>query len=241
MTTVPITVTIPVGPYPSNTRWLGECLQSVFDQTVSPDEMIIIADGVTLRGGDKIYPPIDLLFNDTPRNENGSPVIRHIFIHQTPWQCGVAHAFNFGVALAHNDLVVMLGSDDKLLPNCIEKLWQCWEGHKDPMGYYFLALKYSDGREQNTPCNAAMVHKHHWRVTGGFPVESAVGAPDTMLCSIMLKHYPKAGTFYKVSEEPLYWYRYHPEIETHRKPAWGGVVHLTRDLVTQEWTPKISQ
>lgn len=218
MTTVPITVTIPVGPYPSNTRWLTECIDSISQQTVLPEEILIIDDGANI----------------------DPDTLSHlaITIWQTPWQSGVAHAFNFGVALAHNDLVVMLGSDDKLLPTCIEKLWQCWEGHKDPMGYYFLALKYSDDREQNTPCNAAMVHKHHWRVTGGFPVESAVGAPDTMLCSIMLKHYPKAGTFYKVSEETLYWYRYHPEIETHRKPAWGGVVHLTRDLVTQEWTPR---
>lgn len=188
---VPITVTIPVGPYPENKRWLNECIESVKSQSVQPSEILIIDDQAHLRD------------------------IQGVRIWKTPWLSGVPHAFNFGVALANNDLVFMLGSDDKLWPDCIKACWDVWQQEKDTRGYYYVGVQYSTGEIQNTPCNAAMVHKDLWKATGGFPIESTIGMCDNMLFQIMVKH--GVGSFHKVSESLLYWYRDHSKSDTRRR------------------------
>lgn len=208
---VPITVSIPVGPHASNRRWLGECLDSVREQSVLPSEILIIDDGANLE-------PIE-----------------GVKIWQTPWLSGVAHAFNYGVALASNDLVVMLGSDDRLLPNCIKACWNAWERTRDPLGYYAMCVRYHDGREQNVPCNAAMVHKNLWNHTGGFPIEASIGGCDTMLISILMACYGKAGNIYPIVDEPIYWYRAHGETDTNvRRNVWSPYVAAIRNIVTEE-------
>lgn len=205
--TVPITVTIPVGPYPQNVRWLHEALNSIVEQGVLPDEVLLIDDGAGL----------------DPAHYPGCRIWR------TPWRSGVAHAFNYGVALARNDLVVMLGSDDRLLPDCIRTCWATWQRLDDPIGYYAMTVLYDDGKVQNDPCNAAMVHKALWNLTGGFPIEAAIGACDTWLISkIMIGG---GGNIYHLSEYPTYWYRAHEETSTRTRANWFGIIEIARD----EW------
>lgn len=216
--TVPITVSIPVGPHPSNRRWLDECLLSIERQTEKPDEILIIDDGANLEpmSGVKIY--------------------------KTPWLSGVAHAFNFGVALAKHDLVIMLGSDDRLLPKAVAECWRAWDRIRDPLGYYAMCVVYPDGREQNVPCNAAMVHKELWRHNGGFPIEASIGACDTMLLSMMLACRGKAGNIYGITNEPLYWYREHDETDTStRRAIWSSYIAAVRNLVTERAIQKFGQ
>ncbi len=88
------------------------------------------------------------------------------------------------------------------------------------------------------PCNAAMVHKEMWRASGGFPVESAVGAGDTMLISILLTH-KLAGQLYHVeSKTPPYWYRKHDHTYSRtRGSKFFAALGPVRDVVTQLWTP----
>lgn len=208
--TVPITVSIPVGPNPANKRWLSECVGSVLSQNVKPSEILIIDDGANLE-------PIE-----------------GVRIWKTPWVSGVAHAFNFGVALAENDLVIMLGSDDKLMNDCVSECWKAWENTKDSLGYYAMCIRYDDGREQNVPCNAAMVHKELWRHTGGFPIESSIGACDTMLLSMMMACGSAAGNIRPITNNPIYWYRQHPETDTNeRRDVWSPYIASIRNLVTE--------
>ena len=204
--TVPITVTIPVGPYAANTRWLHECLASIAEQTVLPDEVLLIDDQAHLEpiAGCRIWP--------------------------TPWRSGVAHAFNYGVALARNDLVVMLGSDDRLLPDCIRTCWATWQQIGDPHGYYAMTVVYDDGHEQQDPCNAAMVHKALWALSGGFPIEAAIGACDTWLLSKIMISEGRAGNLYHMSDYPTYWYRNHAETSTRTRAGWFGIIETARDL-----------
>jgi len=214
MTTVPITVAIPVGPHPSNTRWLGECLASIAEQTALPDEVLIIDDGANL----------DASYAIAART------------YRAPWKLGVAHAFNFGVALAKNDLVIMLGSDDRLMPDAVQACWQTWQQIHDPHGYYYLPVQYHDGRLQHVPCNAAMVHKGLWDLTGGFPIEGSVGACDTLLINKMQVANGRLGTLYPVGAEahPLYWYRAHEETDTNTRRKWHGVVAVIRNMLIEE-------
>lgn len=203
----PITVTIPVGPYPSNKRWLKECLESINAQSSYPAEVLIIDDGAELSD------------------------IHNVRIWKTPWRSGVAHAFNYGVALAENELVIMLGSDDRLLNPAVEQAYSTWTAIQDSLGYYAFIIEYaSDGRLQGVPCNGAMTTRTLWKHTGGFPPEAAIGACDTWLLSIMYAANGRYGNIYPIGDSPLYWYRDHPDIDTNRMREMSEIMTQARNL-----------
>lgn len=215
----PVTVTIPVGPYEANKRWLPEAIESVRSQITPIDEILVINDQANLSYG---------------------KFGKGITVWKTPWLSGVAHAFNYGVALAKNELVFMLGSDDYLAPECVARCVDTWKKNEQKDGYYYVHIRYLDDREdpdQDLPCGAAMVTKGLWRLTGGFPLQAALGQSDTMLVSILWKHRPDllVGVH---SREPMYFYRPHEESDTSSKGPWQGVLLETRDLVTDLWKPR---
>jgi cephalosporin hydroxylase len=142
----------------------------------------------------------------------------------------VAHAFNYGVALAKNDLVLMLGSDDRLMPHAVQACQWAWDHYHDPLGYYYFIIEYESGRLQDIPCNGAFVHKELWKRTGGFPVEAAMGACDTWLISLLYASKGRAGNLYQISPTPLYWYRDHPQTDTVQRGAWMGMIVTARNI-----------
>jgi glycosyltransferase involved in cell wall biosynthesis len=210
-----ITVAIPVGPFPANKQWLDECIQSVVNQTRPADEILIIDDMAGLSTQD--YPKARLWYS--------------------PWLLGVAHAFNFGVALAKNECVLMLGSDDVLKPDCLETCEKEYisQGKRD--GYYYCGVEYMDDRPDKTqtvPCNMAMVTKGLWKKTGGFPVESSSGANDAVLVSIMLNFMHE----YLIPIDggrAIAYYRPHAGTDTARRGVWQGVILETRDILARTW------
>jgi glycosyltransferase involved in cell wall biosynthesis len=212
-----ITVVIPVGPAPHHQQWLHECLDSMRAQTRQPNEVLLIDDMADLSP-------------ELVRHDAGWRVWR------SPWRLDVPNAFNVGVGLARNDLVFMVGADDWLEPNCLELCITAWEKNKNRDAYYYVGVRYTDGREDQTvPCNGAMVTKGLWRMTGGFPPESASGACDAALISILMKHHPRL--LIPVADGvPLYNYRVHTESDTGvRGGSWQGVILPTRDILTRTW------
>lgn len=156
---------------------------------------------------------------------------------RSPWLLGVAHAFNFGIALAANPWVFMLGADDILLPTCLE---ECEKAIQTEMDYLWVGVQYSDGRpDQFLPCNAAMVNKALWRATGGFPPKTAVGAPDAAFVSMAMAAKGFPAKMRCVNEKvPLYWYRVHPDTDTAtRAPRYQGAILEVRNVLTQTWQP----
>ncbi len=219
-----------------------ECLYSAFDQYYRADEFLLIDDqaGLALEDtppmtSDRGYTTGKILSWDDGRGKMHVP--SNVYVWKTPWLSGVAHAFNFGVALARNDLVVMLGSDDLLQPWALSDLKATYEQYNEPLGYYWYDIEYMDtGEQQHLPCHGAAITKQLMKHTGGFPVESAIGQPDTMLVSIMLAH-PEAGLLIPVnSETPPYRYRRHPESDTGTRPAFP--FSIVRDILTERWTPR---
>lgn len=226
-----ITVAIPIGPHESDGTWLEECLDSLAAQTRPPDEVLIIDDmhGTSCPCFQHVWAARDA----------GLP----IRVHSPPWLLGVAHAMNFGVALAANELVFMLGADDMLAPECLADCVAAYEATPVPKRgkmYFFVGVKYLDGRkddEQFLACGAAMVTKSLWRLCGGFATETASGAPDAALISTMLVH-GVAGTIVGVSRgKSLYNYRPHADSDTAKRAPWQGVILKTRDLLTSQWQP----
>jgi glycosyltransferase involved in cell wall biosynthesis len=213
----PVTVMIPVGPYPVHKRWLGECMASVAAQTLPPAEVLLIDDMADLAALDAEHPEYN--------------------VWRAPWRLGDVGAFNCGVALAKNDLVFMLSCDDTLEPDCLELCAAEYEKMEERDGYYWVGNHYMDGQpDQALPFSAAMVTKGLWRECGGFPVETTGCGGDAALISILLTHFPRR--LVKVAGgKPLYNVRVHKESETANIGPWMGVMSEVRGLVTKLWKP----
>ena len=222
-----ISVVVPIGPNPVYRNYLFECLDSIAAQTFKPSEVMIVDDQAHL--SDKERTAIEWTL--TPKGIS-------VNYYETPWLSGVAHAFNFGVALAQNELVFMLGSDDILRPWCLQDCSDAFNRFNDPVGYYYEDIQYSDtGETQSLACHAAMVTKKLWCLSGGFPVESALGAPDTMLVSIMLGAKGNAGNLRRVeSSQPPYLYRRHDQTDTlSRGNKYHSEMFTLRNKLTANW------
>jgi len=236
-----ITVAIPVGPHPVYLKWLPECVESVLNQEFSGNiEIFLLSDGA-----DFSKLPDDLFWKEFIQDCEG----KHCFTYTdkisfstwySPWNLGVADMFNIGVALAEHDLVFMLGSDDKLMPTCLEECVKTWEENNKIDGWYNVTLKTAKGAIVTIFNNAAMVTKKLWQELGGFPPSAGVGACDALVLSIMLTYMPKR--IFQVKESrPLYWMREHPYQDTIKNMAFfasSGVIEIIRKLETQRWKPK---
>lgn len=225
-----ISVTIPVGPFKGNKDWLKECLTSVVHQTMLPAHLVLIDDGARLKERSLYY-------------QSGAELINHvtgkslcpITLYKAPWRLGISHAFNFGVMLAPTECVFMLGSDDTLEPECLERCWQSYLDHDKADAYYYVPIRYMDtGELQGSPCNAAMVTKSFFRRTGGFPIETAIGGGDTTLLSICLAH--KLPGHNVAVDKHLYNYRRHPDIHTFKLQKWWPVINEIRSKLTEDWS-----
>jgi len=215
-----VTVAIPVGPEPHHQRYLQECLESVAAQTEKAGEILLIDDMAKV-----------------PEAQVGKWADGPVRTWRAPWRLGVPAAFNCGVSLARYPLVFMLGADDKMFPRCLEQCVAAWLENKRRDAYYWVGVRYSDGREdQFQPCNAAMVTKGFWSRTGGFPPESASGACDAALISILIGKNMGGALVCADHENPLIWYRIHENTDTaSRGVYWQGIILATRDYLTREW------
>lgn len=217
----PITIVVPVGPQPEYKQYLGECLGSISSQTINEDELIIVDDMAHLTEVDigRYY---------------GRGRVHHI---KNDWLLGCADSWNRGVSIAANNLVLLMGSDDKLLPEALDALREAYKVNNEKAGWYNLTIQIDEGPDAGIHAvlnNAAAVTKDLWQWTGGFP-PSGFAAPDALLISIMLVHMPdrliqvKEGT-------PLYWCRVHEAQDTRRMaaPLSWEVIQI-RNLETARW------
>lgn len=86
-------------------QYLKECLDSVLNQTVKPHEIICVDDGSTDNS----------LFVAKDYEAKGVKVIHQV-------NKGLSSARNTGIMNATGDWILPLDSDDRLLPDCIDKL-----------------------------------------------------------------------------------------------------------------------
>lgn len=217
-----ITVVVPVGPSKNACMFLPETLASIANQTMKPSHVLVVDDMHGLSENHCAF---------------GSHKIDNFGIWRSPWRLGVAHAFNVGVALAETRLVVMIGADDTFEPTAIERAWNTWQASRHEDAYYYFGVRYMDTDEiQTVPCGEAMVTKGLWDITGGFPVESAVGAPDAALISIMLVYMPHL-LIPIANGAPLVNYRRWAETDTASRAPWQGPIIESRNILTNNWKP----
>lgn len=187
MLSAKVTVLIPVGPK-FRVEWLREAVESVLSQTETPHEIYIVDDGAGITD-QVIHDVFDEIrwAGGNGRYESYWFIDRiktHVRLYHSPANIGFSQAFNCGVALAENDLIIYLAADDKLEPDAIKDCVEAWEENNQKDAWY--ALTYSDaGRIDDTPINAAMITRGLWDWLGGYP-PAAFAGPDAALLSILM-------------------------------------------------------
>src|SRR5574342_234218 len=216
-----ITIVVPVVPQLEYKQYLGECFDSISQQALNEDEIIVIDDMAYLSEVDisRYY---------------GRGKFHHI---KNDWLLGCSDSWNRGVALAKNDLVLLMGSDDRLLPGALDALRESYQEHEGKAGWYNLTIQIDDGPDTGIHTvfnNAAAVTKKLWKMTGGFP-PSAFAAPDALLISIMMVH--MSDRLIQVKEgTPLYWVRIHNAQDTQRMVATFNQATIDiRNIETARW------
>lgn len=229
----PISVVIPVGPFPVYKRWLPECLDSVRVQTYPADEVLIVDDMAGVEAADlgdfadhRSWNPDMGLYDLT---KTGQTVAN---MWHAPWRLGSANSFNCGVGLAKNDLVFLLSCDDTLEPECLELCVAEWEKQDRKDAVYWVGAHHigpkgeTTAPDQTTPFCNSMVTKGLWRMTGG--LLPAQGNGDWVFLQMLGKHFP--GRCLPVAGgKVLYSCRYHDQSITvlkHNPPTtwpkdWG--------------------
>lgn len=216
-----ITIVIPVGPDPAYKLYLLDCIKSVVEQMESGDEILVVDDMALLNSE---------FFAAIPAPEGA-------FIHyaKNDWLLGCAASWNIGVGLARNENCILMGSDDKLMPGCLEACRaQISAADYDPYGYYNFTCDV-DGQMTGVFNNAAMISKKLWYYLGGFPITAGVGGPDALVISIMLVHMKEH--LHQLQEGRIfYWCRSGPHQDTKKRFGYFFYeAELIRNRETAMW------
>lgn len=226
-----IAVVIPVGPKPSHRQWLPEAIESARSQE---DDIPIFLIDDSAPGSALLVPSTHPGTWAETRYVTARFGEGNLWCYRPPWPLGLVGAFNAGVALATDvyGAAIMMGSDDRLLPGAIDACRQRLAERSWQDGYYWMPVEYSDGRTQRLPCHAAMVTWGFWQDTGGFPPETAIGAPDAALISMLMVH--RAASLIEVGDgTPLYWHRVHEGQDTAGRGDLQGPILAVRDWLTE--------
>lgn len=216
--TAPVTVLMCVGPESKHQEFMDEALESVYMQTVAPDELLFVDDMAnltTIRGTVNRYGTMENVW-------------------RAPWNLGSVAAVNCGVSLARNDAVIILASDDWIDPGLVEKCMRVYDESK--LAYYWFDIQHHGMYEErmSLPSGASMVTKKLWQYTGGVPYEACVGHPDSIFVSVMQVNMPEiefvqVGALYhaRIMEANDYYVRL--------RGGWNGTIDAVKNLCTTNW------
>lgn len=189
---LPISVIVPLGPFPQTKKFLGELLESLYKQTLVPAEVVIIDDAAHI---------------DRPSCRLPMQFIRN------PWNLGESASRNIAIAKAKHPWVFQAAYDDTMEPECLDWCARAVEREgNDKMGYYYITLRLGDCAHnetglQGTAGGHALFNKRLWAHLGGYPKCGALGLSDIGFIDLAMVH--GGGGIYHVAEKPLYNHREH--------------------------------
>lgn len=173
MSTEKITVVVPVF---NAGKYLPETLESILNQTYQNIEVICVNDG-------SIDNSIDVI-NDFAKRDK-----RIVLIDQE--NTGVIKARNAAIANATGKYILPIDSDDKITPDCIDKLYRLLKSGEfavaAPNVQYFgdrsdvFKLPFPTARNmarQNCIVNCALFEKAYWEKYGGYDERFSKGLED---------------------------------------------------------------
>ena len=211
-------------PLYNKVPYVRKALESVFAQTYTDFELIIVDDGST-DGSAEIA---EAILHEVKGKENSgaetngyklSP-INYKLIRQA--NSGVSAARNAGVAQAHAEYVVFLDADDRWEPTYLERMAQLIKDYPDaglyasnyvyykpgkthvalniPTGYINYPKAYYESDAMPVTSITAIIPRKVYDEMGGFPLGIKLGE-DFLLWSKIALRYPVAFL-----NEPLAWY-----------------------------------
>ena len=101
-----------------NAEHFFEAIKSAEKQTITPDEIIIVADG-------ELTPDLEQVIQKCCKKYN------NIKFHQLPKNHGVGFASNYGINRCKNELIAKMDADDLLLPERFEKQLKAFKSDSD--------------------------------------------------------------------------------------------------------------
>ncbi len=110
------TVLLPIY-HKDNSEYLKIAINSLLNQTIKPNEILILVDGEIGEG-------LEALLNEYETKENT------INIHYFKENRGLGKVLNDGVKLAKNDLIARMDADDVSVNDRFEKQLKCFENDK---------------------------------------------------------------------------------------------------------------
>ena len=184
--TINFSVVTPVGPRENHRRWLPECLESVRTQSLSAYEHILV-----------VQPP-NLTFEPDPRTRT------HVV--NLSWEFG-PWCINIGIESALSEWIVVLCSDDYLLPDCLKQLDE--RIRRIGRQSFYLRFPMIDSDGVGLP-GGNCFHKDLWRSVGGYPYGIQT-MDQEIVSSILLSPNIDQPSVYDSMTGPLLYHRRHPE------------------------------
>jgi GT2 family glycosyltransferase len=195
-----VSVVIPVY---DNADFLAEALASVYEQTHTSWEIVVVDDGSTDPG---VVSHLDSL--DMPR----------LRLHRQD-NTGLAGARNAGMKLARGEFFIPLDSDDELAPEFMEKLLAAFRQDPEAGFAHCLARLHGDIDAvwiprpfnpywqlfENAVVGCVLMRAAAWESVGGYDETMTSGNEDWE----MWLRLTGAGWGQVRVEEPLFWYRKH--------------------------------
>ena len=165
-------------PLYNKERFIKETLDSVFNQTFSDYEIIIVDDG-SIDNSASIVKAIDDQRITVFSNQNK----------------GVSHARNFGISNANSDLIALLDGDDLWEPNHLENLYNLYKKFPD-CGLYATAYykQYFNGKKIKASYNGVSTD-HFGIIDDYFSASIKDGIAWTSAVLIPMKTFREVGMF----------------------------------------------
>lgn len=198
-------------PLYNKAPYIRKALESVFAQTYTDFELIIVDDGSTDDSA--------AIAEECTRTSSLSPLAFRLIKQPN---AGVAAARNNGVAQANGDYLAFLDADDWWEPTYLAQMAKLIEDYPDaglyacnyvyykpgktrialniPTGYINYPKAYYESGAMPVTSITAVIPRNVFDEMGGFPIGIKLGE-DFLLWAKIAMHYPVA-----FCEEPLAWY-----------------------------------
>lgn len=211
---------------------LKECLESIFNQTVKSNDVILVEDG-------KLTDDLEKLINDYERSHKELHVIRH------GENRGLGRALNDGIRYCRNELIARMDADDIAKPQRFEKQIAFFKAHPDYDLCGSWVDEFIDNNQKITSVRKvpesplAIYNFAKYRCPVNHPtvmykktaVEKVGGYQTKYLPEdyfLWIKMLMNGSKFYNL-QESLLWFRYNPQTFARR----GGWKYAKDELATQ--------
>lgn len=118
--------------YKEHPDYLRQSMQSIYDQTVSTDDFVLVCDG-------PLTPELDAVISDMQQQFES-----HLHVCRLSKNGGLGKALNFGIGQCKNDLVARMDSDDVSRPDRCQRQLAIFQNHPEYSLVSGIVEEFSD-------------------------------------------------------------------------------------------------